>query len=174
MRGIDLDMTGKVWMYRPGSDQGPAGDHKTAYRGHRKVVALGPKSQEIIRRHLKPDVTALPVLAAGRHAGEVGTGPAAAKDEDFPVRVEAAGEPKAQESAAVRRALRRHNLHHRHPPGVYQGRRAPLARRINCGTRRPRKSAGNSALTRRVQCWGIGLRRSPKSMPNWTRARRRR
>jgi integrase len=58
MRGIDLDMTGKVWMYRPGSDQGPAGAHKTAHRGHRKVVALGPKAQEIIRRHLKADVAA--------------------------------------------------------------------------------------------------------------------
>jgi len=58
MRGIDLDMTGKVWLYRPGSDRGPAGQHKMAYRGHEKVVPLGPRAQEIIRRHLKADVTA--------------------------------------------------------------------------------------------------------------------
>ncbi len=33
VRGMDLEMTGKVWRYRPGSDQGAHGKHKTAYRG---------------------------------------------------------------------------------------------------------------------------------------------
>jgi integrase len=33
MRGCDLEMREKVWLYRPGSDQGPHGKHKTAYRG---------------------------------------------------------------------------------------------------------------------------------------------
>lgn len=58
MRAIDIDMGGKVWIYRPGSDQGPAGQHKTAYRGHGRVVPLGPRAQEIVKRHLKTDVSA--------------------------------------------------------------------------------------------------------------------
>jgi integrase len=48
---IDIDMTGKVWLYRPR-------EHKTAWRGHDRVIALGPRAQEIVRQHLKPNVEA--------------------------------------------------------------------------------------------------------------------
>jgi integrase len=58
MRGIDLDMTGKVWLYRPGSDQGPQGEHKTAHHGYQRVIAIGPKAQEVIRPFLKLDTHA--------------------------------------------------------------------------------------------------------------------
>jgi len=51
MRACDLDMTGRVWMYRPAK-------HKTAWRGHKRVIAIGPKAQEIIREFLKPNVEA--------------------------------------------------------------------------------------------------------------------
>jgi integrase len=51
MRGIDLDTTGKVWLYRPLT-------HKTAHHGHERIVPIGPKGQAILRRHLKPDVQA--------------------------------------------------------------------------------------------------------------------
>jgi integrase len=47
MRAIDLDMSGKVWLYRPES-------HKTAHHGHQRIIAIGPKGQAIVRRHLKP------------------------------------------------------------------------------------------------------------------------
>ena len=46
MRGMDLEMTGKVWMYRPGSDRGPHGNHKTAHRGQCRVIALGPRARK--------------------------------------------------------------------------------------------------------------------------------
>jgi integrase len=49
MRACDIDMTGKVWLYRPGR-------HKTAWRGHNRVIAIGPRGQEIIREFLKPNV----------------------------------------------------------------------------------------------------------------------
>jgi integrase len=55
MRGCDIDMTGKVWLYRPGSDRGPEGQHKTAHHGHQRVIAIGPRAQEIIRSFLKTD-----------------------------------------------------------------------------------------------------------------------
>jgi integrase len=51
LRAIDIDMTGKVWLYRPK-------EHKTAWRGHDRVIALGPRAQEIVRQHLKPNVEA--------------------------------------------------------------------------------------------------------------------
>jgi integrase len=58
MRTIDLDMTGKVWLYRPGSDQGRHGAHKTAHRGHDRIIPVGPRGQEVIRQWLKPDLYA--------------------------------------------------------------------------------------------------------------------
>ena len=51
MRSLDIDMTGPVWFYRPGR-------HKTEHHGYTRVVPLGPRAQEIVRRHLKTDVQA--------------------------------------------------------------------------------------------------------------------
>jgi len=45
MRPIDIDMTGKVWTYTPPT-------HKTAYRGHKRAIYLGPKAQEVVRPFL--------------------------------------------------------------------------------------------------------------------------
>jgi integrase len=53
MRTIDLDTTGKVWLYRPGSDQGPYGQHKTAWRDQHRAIFIGPKGQEILRPWLR-------------------------------------------------------------------------------------------------------------------------
>jgi site-specific recombinase XerD len=58
MRGIDLEVSAPVWVYRPGSDQGPEGDHKTAHHGHERIILLGPKAQEVLRPWLKTDLTA--------------------------------------------------------------------------------------------------------------------
>jgi integrase len=54
IRECDLDTSGPVWLYRPGSDEGPLGRHKTAYRGRSRVIALGPRAQAV----LKPFLTA--------------------------------------------------------------------------------------------------------------------
>jgi integrase len=51
LRGCDLDMSGPVWVYRPPT-------HKTAHHGHQRVIAIGPKAQEILRPFLKPDLQA--------------------------------------------------------------------------------------------------------------------
>jgi integrase len=53
MRGIDLEMSGPVWRYRPGSDQGPHGQHKTAHRGQARVILIGPRAQEVLRPWLR-------------------------------------------------------------------------------------------------------------------------
>jgi integrase len=51
MRATDIDMTAPVWLYRPSR-------HKTAHHGHGRVVLIGPRAQEIVRRHLKTDLQA--------------------------------------------------------------------------------------------------------------------
>jgi integrase len=51
MRAVDIDMTSPVWLYRPGR-------HKTEHHGHTRVVPIGPRAQEIVRRHLKTDMHA--------------------------------------------------------------------------------------------------------------------
>jgi integrase len=51
MRAIDIDRAGPVWLYRPAA-------HKTQHHGHERVIPIGPKGQEIVKRHLKPNVEA--------------------------------------------------------------------------------------------------------------------
>jgi integrase len=58
MRGIDLDMSTPVWVYRPGSDLGSEGNHKTAHHGHERTVLIGPRAQAVLKPWLKADLTA--------------------------------------------------------------------------------------------------------------------
>ncbi|HVX85299.1 MAG TPA: site-specific integrase [Phycisphaerae bacterium] len=51
MRGRDLTMAGKVWRFQPAA-------HKTAYRGHARIIWLGPRAQEVIRPFLTLDPAA--------------------------------------------------------------------------------------------------------------------
>jgi integrase len=51
MRACDLDTSGDVWLYRPAH-------HKTAHKGKERVVALGPKAQEVVKPFLKLGTTA--------------------------------------------------------------------------------------------------------------------
>jgi integrase len=51
MRAIDIDMKGRVWLYTPHA-------HKTAYRGHSRVVSIGPRGQAILRQWLRPELEA--------------------------------------------------------------------------------------------------------------------
>jgi integrase len=58
MRACDIDMGGPIWLYRPGSDRGQVGQHKTAHHGHQRIIPLGPQAQEVIRPFLKLDTRA--------------------------------------------------------------------------------------------------------------------
>jgi integrase len=49
MRSCDIDTTTSPWAYRPA-------DHKTAHRGHNRVVFLGPRAQEIVKPFLRANV----------------------------------------------------------------------------------------------------------------------
>ena len=48
LRPCDLDTTGKVWIYTPAK-------HKTQHRGKVRVIAVGPKAQDILRPYLLRD-----------------------------------------------------------------------------------------------------------------------
>ncbi len=58
MRGCDLKISDDGWEYKPGSDKGRNGDHKTSHLGKQRIIALGPQAQELLRPWLKPDPTA--------------------------------------------------------------------------------------------------------------------
>ena len=51
MRGIDIDVTGDVWVYRPPR-------HKNSHRGIDRSVCLGPRARRIVEDFLKPDTSA--------------------------------------------------------------------------------------------------------------------
>jgi integrase len=53
VRPLDLEMGNPgCWVYRPGSDQGQQGQHKTAHHGHERLVLIGPRAQEVLRPYL--------------------------------------------------------------------------------------------------------------------------
>jgi integrase len=57
-RACDVDMQDRsCWVYRPGSDHGPYGRHKTAHHRHERLIFIGPKAQQVLRPYLgtKPD-----------------------------------------------------------------------------------------------------------------------
>jgi integrase len=61
LRAMDLDVSNPAcWVYRPGSDQGAHGEHKTAHHGHDRSILIGPRAQEVVRAFLKTDLTAKP------------------------------------------------------------------------------------------------------------------
>jgi len=59
LRPIDIDMRNpNCWVYRPGSDQGQHGMHKTACHGHDRLILIGPHAQEVLRPWLGTKVDA--------------------------------------------------------------------------------------------------------------------
>lgn len=49
IRKCDIDTSKKVWLYEPA-------DHKNRWRGHRRIVPLGPKAQQVLQPFLdRPD-----------------------------------------------------------------------------------------------------------------------
>ena len=51
LRTVDLDISGQEWTYRPEH-------HKTERFGHSRIVPLGPRAQQILKRYIRPKVDA--------------------------------------------------------------------------------------------------------------------
>jgi integrase len=53
VRPLDIDMGNEsCWVYRPGSDRGRHGEHKTARHNHDRLVLVGPRAQAVLRPYL--------------------------------------------------------------------------------------------------------------------------
>jgi integrase len=53
IRPLHIDMRNpSCWVYRPGSDQGEHGTHKTTHHGHDRLILIGPRAQEALRPYL--------------------------------------------------------------------------------------------------------------------------
>jgi integrase len=51
LRAVDIDRTGEIWLYRPQT-------HTTAHLNRDRVIAIGPRGQDLIREFLVSDVSA--------------------------------------------------------------------------------------------------------------------
>lgn len=51
IRSCDIDMTGRVWIYRPH-------DHKTEHHGLKREIFIGPQAQEIVKPWLRTELEA--------------------------------------------------------------------------------------------------------------------
>jgi len=49
IRRCDIDVGGKVWVYKPEK-------HKTAHRGKTRIIAIGPRAQEILKPFFTTDI----------------------------------------------------------------------------------------------------------------------
>jgi integrase len=63
LRTRDVDTSGDVWLYRPGS-------HKTAYRGHERVVRIGPQAKAVLGPFMRSDQPAAFVFTPQRACAE--------------------------------------------------------------------------------------------------------
>jgi integrase len=67
MRTIDIDMSCKVWSFRPET-------HKSEHHGRQRTIFLGPQAQAILRHWLRPDLSAFlfsPAEAMAERSGRL-------------------------------------------------------------------------------------------------------
>jgi integrase len=114
MRTCDLDRADPAcWLYRPGSDAGPHGAHKNAWRGQDRVVPLGPQCVEVLTPFLRPDDPAAFLFC--------------------PARAEAARNAMRRGDKPPRKPKRRRKGSPRRPPGTcYTAHTYPQAVRRAC------------------------------------------
>ncbi|MFO0864721.1 MAG: hypothetical protein U0744_08735 [Gemmataceae bacterium] len=64
MRPCDIERTQEIWIYRPSS-------HKTAHHGHVRAIAVGPKAQAALLRHLDAVTAQEYVFSPARQDAEI-------------------------------------------------------------------------------------------------------
>jgi integrase len=118
MRGCDLDTTGTIWLYR-------LAQHKTAYRGKTRVIAIGPRCQEVIKPFLKLETEAYlfsprdalaNLRARQRAARKTKVQPSqVCRKKRKPKRTPGLRYKTTAYSAAIRLACVKHGIEHWHP-----------------------------------------------------------
>ena len=162
MRPRDIDRSGPVWVYRPGS-------HKTAHHGHVRAIAIGPKAQEAIRRHLEAATPDEYVFNPARQDAEIKAAKRAARK--TPVqpsqldrsRAGAARKPKPKfgptaYARAIARACKKAGVPHWHPHQLRHT--AALLIEREQGAEAARATLGHRTLNMTLHYAGIDLRRA--------------
>jgi integrase len=93
------------WLYRPGSDAGPQGRHKNAWRGQTRVIAMGPRAIAILMPWLRPGEPAAHLFSPKRAMAAF-----RASQRTRPKRRPGDCYTRTGYPAAVRRACERYNL----------------------------------------------------------------
>jgi integrase len=162
LRACDVDRTGKVWLYKPAS-------HKTAYRGLERVIPIGPRAQEIIRRRLKPNVQAYLFQPQEAMQEKWERDRKQRKTKVYPCEGKRRRPRKVTHhystvnyTISIRRAIQKANK---------DGKAMPHGTRTSCGTQRPHRFGAKQDWTPPALCSCIDHRQSPRSMPNSTWAR---
>ena len=126
MRAIDLTMSGSVWTYRPAK-------HKNKYRGHDRVIYLGPQAQDILRPFLTTDLTAY--LFAPRAATAARNAAARARCKTKKTPSQLARKPKANPKRALGRRTTGRGFTAR--PSAAPARRSACRPGIHCNCATP-------------------------------------
>ncbi|HEX3151834.1 MAG TPA: site-specific integrase [Gemmataceae bacterium] len=113
MQTGNIDRSGPVWLYIPPS-------HKTSHRGRSRVIAIGPRAQEVLTPFLRIDMPDAYLFS-----------PAADREERY-VRMRACRKTKVQPSQVCRRQVNpQRKTHDRFRPPAYAQRVAYAIERAN-------------------------------------------
>ena len=157
MRTIDVDTSGRVWIYTPES-------HKTEHHGRERRIYLGPTAQEILRPWLRPELTAYLFSPAEAEAerraeqtariGKPGSNPPNGTDGGASRR-KAPGERYDTSIPTVRRSTTASKRRTERPREPARADRSRIGIRTNSATTRRLGSVGSSAWTWPGPSWVI-------------------
>lgn len=162
MRPCDIDRSKDVWVYRPES-------HKTAHHGHVRAIAIGPKAQEALRRHLEAAAADEYVFSPLRQDREIKAAKRAARrtrvqpsqmDRSHPGAVR---KPKTRfgptaYARAIARACKNAGVPHWHPHQLRHT--AALLIEREHGAEAARATLGHKTLNMTLHYAGIDLKRA--------------
>src|SRR5207253_778702 len=112
MRPCDIDRTSELWIYEPA-------EHKTRWRGHRKLVPLGPKAQKIIEPFLNRSADAYLFSPIEAEAWRREHGPVNAKKQRKTPVYPCELRRLERDKQARRKRKRKRPLRERYDPGSY-------------------------------------------------------
>ncbi|MBX9679811.1 MAG: site-specific integrase [Gemmataceae bacterium] len=162
MRFRDIDKSGDVWVYRPRT-------HKTAHRGHVRAIAIGPKAQDAIRRHLDFAASDEHVFSPRRQQAEINAARRALRKSSVqPSQIDRSkGTPLRQPATrfsshayarAIARACKKAGVPHWHPHQLRHT--AALLIERDQGAEAARATLGHRTLNMTLHYAGIDLRRA--------------
>jgi integrase len=168
LRPCDIDRTGPVWVYRPSK-------HKTAHLGHARAIAIGPKAQEAIGRHLEAIGPGDYVFSPARQEAEINASKRAVRKTPVQPSQVDRRKPDAERkpleqfcnrayARAIARACKKAGVPHWHPHQLRHT--AALLIEREHGAEAARATLGHRTLNMTLHYAGIDLRRAVEVAAN--------